>query len=68
VLGLAVSFGAVSLVVAVDVGGVLAGVLAAWAACWGLAALLHRPPSAPAQTHPAPAPETHQDSTEGWGR
>lgn len=67
-LGMAVSFGAVSLVVAVDVGGVLAGVLAAWVACWGLAALLHRPPSAPAQTHPAPAPETHQDSTEGWGR
>ena len=67
-LGMAVSFGASSLAVAVDVGGVLAGVLAAWVACWGLAALLHRPPSVPAQTHPAPAPETHQDSTEGWGR
>lgn len=69
VLGLTVSFGAASLVVAVDVGGVLAGVLAAWVACWGLAALLHRPPSAPAPvTDPGQALSSRQDSTEGWGR
>ena len=69
-LGMAVSFGAVSLVVAVDVGGVLAGVLAAWVACWGLAVLLHRPASAapapPTDRGPALAPRP--DSTEGWGR
>lgn len=72
-LGMAVSFGASTLAVALVDNGVLVGVLAAWAACWGLAVLVHRS-SAP--TGPAPAPEPApalppapgQDSTEGWGR
>lgn len=71
VLGLGVSFGAASLALAVVDGGVLAGVLAAWVVCWGLAALLHRPASAPAPapaTDPGPAPASRPDSTEGWGR
>lgn len=72
-LGMAVSFGASTLAVALVDNGVLVGVLAAWAACWGLAVLVHRS-SAP--TGPAPAPEPApalppafgQDSAEGWGR
>lgn len=70
VLGIALSFGAASLALALIDDGVLAGVLAAWAACWGLAALLHRPRPAPAAAapDPGPAPASRPDSTEGWGR
>lgn len=66
-LGMAVSFGASTLAVALVDNGVLVGVLAAWAACWGLAVLVHRS-SAPTGPAPALPPAPGQDSTEGWGR
>jgi hypothetical protein len=70
-LGIALSAGVASLV-----GGLLGSfssaavvaVLSAWAACWGLAAVLHRSRRPAAGNSPGAGQASTTTSTEGWGR
>ena len=74
--GCAVSAAAVSLVGPVIGFSPILSVPVAWAACWALAALLHRgtpvpvppPPPSPGRAGPVPRPAPPTTTGQGWGR
>lgn len=75
--GFAISAAAVSLVGSVIGFSLILSVPIAWAACWALAALLHRrtlvtrvlvPPPLPGRPGPVPPPAPPTTTGQGWGR